>query len=308
VGRQSFARLHESYIASRRERRYSPVSEANVDAALRPFFEGLRKKRILDIRRVTESHLASHVRRLRTMKSARGRPFSAATVALRLGTLRAFFSFLESRRLLLRNPAHELTLPAVRQLPRHVLSERQAERLMTAPPSSTNLGRRNRAMLELLYGVGLRLSECQRLDLTDVDLQSAYVLVRNGKGQKDRVVPLTGRAARAIDIYLRGSRPNLSHGPGEAALFLGRMGQRVTGSIIKTVVWKLGRELGFPRALGTHALRHACATHLLRHGADVRHIQQLLGHKDLRTTQLYTHVAILDLKAMMTRSHPRDKG
>jgi len=181
--------------------------------------------------------------------------------------------------------------------------------LMTAPSSSSWRGKRDRALLELLYGTGIRRGECVRLDVTDVDLQQGRLLIRNTKGKRDRIVPLAGRAAEALDLYVREVRPQLLQDPGERALFLSRYRKRA-GRLADVTLAVLVRKHAAAAAIARvhpHLLRHCCATHLLRHGADVRHVQELLGHQRLKTTALYTRVSTKELLEVLDRCHPRDR-
>ena len=158
---------------------------------------------------------------------------------------------------------------------------------MAAPFPDSLVGLRDRAILETLYGI---------------------LLVRDGKGRKDRVVPVAGRAVLAVDVYLREARPDLVKNPREAALFITRFGTRVGKSMLDVIVRKHGQTARIPREVSPHVLRHSCATHLLKGGADVRHIEELLGHKSLQSTQLYTRVGVEDLREVLARSHPRERG
>jgi integrase/recombinase XerD len=194
-------------------------------------------------------------------------------------------------------------MPKLNRLPRQVLSRAQAQRLVEAPSAVTKLGQRDRAVLELFYGTGLRAGEVERLDVADVDLAQGRILVRDGKGRKDRVVPVAGRAAAALDLYLRQVRPLLLADPPNQALFLTLDGKRLDRHALAYLFRKYGAEL----VVSPHRLRHACATHLLEGGADIRHIQALLGHKDIETTERYTRVALGDLRAVLERAHPRGR-
>jgi site-specific recombinase XerD len=176
------------------------------------------------------------------------------------------------------------------------------------PSPFTLRGKRNRAILELLYGTGIRVSECERLDVRDLDLAQGVLFIRNGKGKKDRVVPVVGRAADALDRYLREARPELLRDPREPALFLTRRGTRVTVKNIQYLVRMNARSADIPVPVTPHGLRHGCATHLLQRGADVRHVQKLLGHASLDTTAIYTHVAPQDLAQAIEKAHPREKA
>jgi integrase/recombinase XerD len=294
------------YLDELRRRDYAASTHANAECALACFFAHLRRQRVLDVRRVSEAHLVSFLRRLQRRKSERTRRLVAAsTCALYASAVKSFFAFLERERVVLVDPMRELRLPRRERLPR-ALSAAQLRRIVSAPAAASVDGQRNRAVLELLYGTGLRRSECARLDLQDVDLVQGTLLVRDGKGRKDRYVPLPGRALRALDAYLAQARPQLAKHAHESALFLTKYGRRLSGQSVAIVVRRQARALGI--AASTHVLRHSCATHLLQGGASVREIQRLLGHKELSTTALYTRVDTRGLRAMLDRSHPRERA
>jgi integrase/recombinase XerD len=251
---------------------------------------------------VTEAHLAAYARMLAEHTTRAGQRLAPASRAAALSVIRRFWAWLEARAIVLQNPARVLTLPRSRSLPRGILTIAQARRLMAAPYPGSPIGLRDRAILELLYGAGLRLGEAARTDVSDVDLRSGLLLVRNGKGRKDRIVPICGASATALDRYLTESRPALvAHI--ESALFLSRDGARLGAAGLRARIHYHGRHIGV--RLTPHALRHTCATHLLRGGADLRHAQVLLGHRRLTTTALYTRVAIGDLRDVIARCHPR---
>jgi len=268
----------------------------------------LREEGVHELRQVEERHVVSFARMLRLSKAPRGVPLSLATQASYLQRVRSFFSFLVRQGLVLRSPAADMVIPSSSPIPRTVLNVGQAARLMETPRSDTKAGRRDRAILELLYGTGIRRGECVRLDVQDLDLQERTLLVREGKGHKDRMVPLPGRAAEALCAYLKDVRPHLARDPGERALFLTAWwGHRLSDVSLGLLVRRHARSAGLG-GLHPHALRHACATHLLRGGADVRHVQALLGHKRLETTSLYTRVVVEDLRQVLARSHPRERA
>jgi integrase/recombinase XerD len=178
---------------------------------------------------------------------------------------------------------------------------------MEGPRSDTDAGQRDRAILETLYGLCLRRGECARLDLSYVDLSAGTLLVRDGKGRKDRLLPVPGRAAAALGVYLRDVRPRLVRNPREGALFLTAWwGKRLSEVSLSFLLRRHAAAVGISR-IHPHVLRHACATHLLRGGADIRHVQAILGHKKLETTGLYTRVVVEDLRQVFLRSHPRER-
>ena len=294
--------LAAAYVDHLRSRRYSSSSIEKAQLELARLCHHLREERITDARAVTEAHLAGYAWTLAEHPTRAGQPLAPASRAAALSVARRFFTWLEARAIVLQNPARILRLPRSTSLPRGILTIAQAQRLMTAPYPGLPIGLRDRAILELLYGTGLRLGEAARTDVTDLDLRSGLLLVRNGKGRKDRVVPIGGAAATALDLYLADGRPALVR-RAETALFLARTGARLSAISLRARIQLAGRRLGV--RLTPHALRHTCATHLLRGGADLRHVQALLGHRRLTTTALYTRVAITDLRDVMARCHPR---
>lgn len=299
AGRHGFASLQKAYLAELRARHRSPSTQRQVRSVLRDFSKGLGRATRRDVCRVSEADV------IRFLEARNA--LSLGTRRRYLGILCRFFGFLEQRGALLASPTRGLRLPGFEALPRRVPSEAQVTTLLRNADSWAYTAERDRALLELLYGSGLRRSECSRLDLGDVDLAEGTLWVRNGKGCKDRVVPLTARATSALVTYLRERRPQLAGAAPETALFLStRGGRRLTDSGLAKVVQRAARVSRLP--FSAHSLRHACATHLLKGGADVRLIQELLGHKRLATTSLYTEVTVLDLKQAFERSHPRERA
>lgn len=240
----------------------------------------------------------------RVLLRLREEGLSPRTVARHTSSLRGLYRYLLLQGHVKEDPtAHiESSNPWIR-LP-GVLSQEEVERLLAAPPTSTVLGLRDKAMLELLYAAGLRVSEMVTLRLSDVDLEVGYVRCQ-GKGGKDRVVPLGRDAQAAVRRYLETSRSRLQKGRSDSTLFLNRAGYPLT----RQGFWKLLRayaiSAGIDRRVTPHTLRHSFATHLLEHGADLRAVQVMLGHADISTTQIYTHVSRAHLKTVYDRYHPR---
>ena len=292
------------YLEELRARRYSVSSIEKAAFELPRLFLHLKRQRVSDVRAVSEAHLAAYARHLERHKTPKGEPLAPASRASALSVVRRFFAFLEARGVILRNPAHAIPLPKCPHLPRGILSEAQARRLMAAPFPYSTIGKRDRAILETLYGTGIRLGEAVRIDTSDLDLREGVLLVRNGKGRKDRVVPVPGCAASALDVYLTQARPDLVR-RFDPALFLSMFGVRLQAPGMRFMIEKHGRAIG--ATLTPHTLRHTCATHLLKGGADIRQIQELLGHKHLMTTAIYTRVAVADLRAVLARAHPRNR-
>lgn len=229
----------------------------------------------------------------------------ASTANRRLATLRRYYAWALRQQRIERDPC--LTLRAARQAPRlpKTLTEAQVDALLAAPDVESELGLRDRAMLETLYATGLRVSELVNLGMLEVSLNEGVVRVTQGKGGKDRLVPLGAEAAHWIERYCAGSRPLLLGGRASNALFVTARAAAMTRQAFWQLVKKYALQAGVHAPLSPHVLRHAFATHLLNHGADLRVVQMLLGHADISTTQIYTHVARERLKALHARHHPR---
>ncbi len=246
---------------------------------------------------VTAVHLRTFLQRLES------RGLSARSRARTLSTVRGLFKFLVREKVIADTPAAELRAPRRGQrLPRSLGREETAQLL--AAPGGSALARRDAAMLELVYAAGLRVSEACGLRVDQVNLEAGYLTVV-GKGSKERVVPLGSQARRQLLDYLADSRPRLGRGRVSAQLFLSRFGRRMSRQSFWRIVRKYARQLGLRGPVSPHTLRHAFATHLVEGGADLRAVQMMLGHADISTTQVYTHVARDRLREIHRKFHPR---
>ena len=244
----------------------------------------------------------AHIESWFAARHAESRP---TTANRRLAALRRFYAWALREHRSPRDPC--LTLVAAKQPPRlpKTLSEAQVEALLRAPDTGTARGLRDRAMLETLYATGLRVSELVGLRALEVSLNEGVVRVVQGKGGKDRLVPLGAEAAHWIDRYSRQARPELAGAKVSDALFVTARAQAMTRQAFWQLIKKYALQADIHAPLSPHVLRHAFATHLLNHGADLRVVQMLLGHADISTTQIYTHVARERLKALHAAHHPR---
>jgi integrase/recombinase XerD len=250
---------------------------------------------LLDIREPTLTGFIAHL----------ARKTRATSQARYLSTLRRFYRWQVGRGRLLTDPTLKLANPSLPSRLPKVMSEKQVEALLDAPDLDAALGLRDRAMLETLYATGLRVSELVNLKLHEVGLADG-VLRALGKGSKERLVPLGQLAIDWITRYLQEARPDILHGQQSDALFVTARG----GAMTRQAFWQLIKRYALlagidPAKLSPHVLRHAFATHLLNHGADLRVVQLLLGHADISTTQIYTHVARERLKSLHAEHHPR---
>jgi integrase/recombinase XerD len=306
-----FTRAICTYLEDLHVRRQTETTARTARRVLLELRSFLRKHGVRELRAVSEAHLVAFAREIGSRRRRGTRPLAPATRANYLGVVRRFFAFLVKRGMLLLDPTAALVVPRYETLPRTVLSEAEAQRLMNGPSPYSQLGKRDRAALELLYGTGIRRSECVRLDVSDVDLHQERLLIRDGKGRQDRMVPLPGRAKAALVTYLDEVRPEFLKDPGERALFVGlsrrATGRRLSPARVNRIVAQAAARAGLRRRVHAHALRHACASHLLSGGAAVRHVQELLGHQQLRSTEVYTRLTPLHLAEAIARAHPREK-
>lgn len=229
---------------------------------------------------------------------------TATSIARKLASLRTFFQFCMRRGWLDRNPAKEVASPKIPKRVPKFLTIDEVEALLKAPDSIDMLGIRDKAILETLYASGLRVSELVGLDVKDLDLSGGIVRVM-GKGKKERLVPVGSKACQWIRRYVE-LRPTLNPAnDGNGALFINRQGGRLTARSIERLVTKYLKRCGVQKAVTPHVLRHTFATHLLNAGADMRGIQELLGHASLSTTQKYTHVSVDKMMDVYDQAHPK---
>ncbi|HHJ99121.1 MAG TPA: tyrosine recombinase [Actinobacteria bacterium] len=247
---------------------------------------------------------ADHRRLRRYLAELDRARYARRTVARRLASVRAFYRYLVRRGYLTGSPAAVLSTPKIPKRLPDVAPEPFLDELLSLPDTSTPQGLRDRAILELLYASGVRVSELTGLDLGDVDTASATVRVM-GKGSRERIVPIHRLAVSQVVAYMRQGRPSLDKGAGETALFLNRLGTRLSPSGVRRMLDRHLSSIAQTRHLTPHDLRHSFATHLLEGGADLRTVQELLGHVALATTQIYTHVSTRHLREVHRGAHPR---
>jgi integrase/recombinase XerD len=232
------------------------------------------------------------------------RGLSAKTIVRNLVAIRTFFRFLVQEGTLQANPIEELESPKIDKTLPEILTLQEVERLLEQPDPQTPLGIRDRAMLEVLYATGMRVSELTRLPTQQVNLEGGYVLLF-GKGSKERIVPLGREAMKWVAFYLQNARGRLAKGKEDHLLFMSQWGRGMTRQQFWKKIKEYGRKAGIRKRITPHLLRHSFASHLLERGADLRSVQLMLGHADISTTQIYTHVTGDRLKKVHQRYHPR---
>jgi site-specific recombinase XerD len=289
------------------EARYGERTAPEYLAHVRSFLAWLEAQglELADVR--TESLLA-YQKALHDARKRDGKPYSIGFQANRVTAVKSLFRFLYRRGFLLQDPSAAIETPRLpSHLPRTILTREEVLRLLGAVRGRSPRALRDRAILETLYGTGLRVSELCGLRVGDVDTEDLLLRIVMGKGRKDRNVPLTPAAARAIEAYLLLGRGKLLGRAPRKELFVGERGARLHRAVVNKLILPWAKKAGIRKHVTCHTFRHSVATHLLRNRADIRHIQVLLGHASLKTTERYTRVEIADLKRVVARAHPRGR-
>ena len=286
-----------------RARNYSPHTIVDRGQQLDGFIAWASERGVTRPAEVTRSLLERYQRHLHHYRKKDGEPLAIVTQTMRIVAVRVFFRWLARQNLLLHNPASELELPRLgKALPRGVLTAAEAEAVINQTDPESPFGLRDRAILETLYSTGIRRQELIDLCLDDIDFERGTVMIRMGKGKKDRVVPIGERAIAWLEKYLSDVRPRLVWEPDPGALFLMNRGTALSPH------WLSHRVRRYVKAVGKqgscHLFRHTAATLMLEGGADIRFIQAMLGHEELSSTEIYTKVSIRKLKEIHTATHP----
>ena len=267
---------------------------------LNEFLKQKNNGRELEVSKISTLLLRGYVSWLHEQK------YEPATISRRLASLRSFFKFCQREELVEKNPAAPLRNPRQhRRLP-HFLSTKEVNQLLVAPPEATPMGIRDRAILETMYSTGVRVGELVALSDEDVD-ESQQIIHILGKGKKERIAPLGSFCLRALAEWLEVRNVNVPEGA-PVPLFTNKFGTRLTTRSVARMLEKYIAQTGLDDRTSPHTLRHSFATHLLDNGADIRSVQELLGHANLQTTQIYTHVSAASLRAAYEKAHPRARG
>src|SRR5690349_21753886 len=292
------ALVEDFLVYVRNERGQADHTQRTYAALLKKFVGWADAKKITDWKAVVPSTIIDF------LQHERGRRLSAESLYLQIAALRAFFRYAENEKLLASNPAENISLPRRWQrLPKSLTAD-EIQKLLTPPARATPSDLCDYAVLELAYASGLRLSELRGVRLEQLHLDSGFITVI-GKGNKERVVPLGRKATEALQQYLNSGRPNLVTRRSPANVFLTKRGTPFSAVTLWLRIKKRVRLAGIERNITPHMLRHSFATHLLENGADLRVIQELLGHSSINTTEIYTHVTGNRLREVHRRFHPR---
>jgi integrase/recombinase XerD len=284
---------------------YAAPTVQNRQSYLGVFVAWCSERGLVTPREITKPILERYQRSLYTHRKTNGEPLTFRAQHARLIPIRAFFKWCAKQNYLLYNPASEIELPRLEhRLPKHVLTKSEVEQVLAQPDTSEPMGLRDRAILETFYSTGMRRSELMGLGLFDLDRERGTVMIRQGKGKKDRMIPIGERAVAWIDRYQTRVRPELVVARGNATLFLTQAGEAFTPDRLTQLVRGYVNAADIGKTGSCHLLRHTMATLMLENGADIRYIQAMLGHAELSATQIYTQVSIRKLKEIHSATHP----
>lgn len=301
----TLASLVDAWLERLKERNYSPRTVDMNWWTLRSFLQWSKERSLNTPEQITKPHLESYQRWLYRYKRSNGKPLSVQTQRQRIGSVQRFFAHLCKNNIILANPASDLDLPRkpARHLPKGLPMD-ELKKLMAVPDVLDPLGVRDRAILEVLYATGVRRTELVRLELQDIDMHARTLYVNRGKGGKSRLVPIAEKALKWLQKYLDDGRQLLLVNQQEQTLFISGYGTAFNPSALGNLIKTMMKQAEIFRDGSCHLLRHTCATHMLEGGADIRLIQQFLGHTKLDTTSIYTQVAITHLQEVYKQSHP----
>jgi integrase/recombinase XerD len=299
------AALQERHLQDLRVKNYSEYTIKNRKVHIGFFIQWCHDRGITEPTEVTRPILEHYQRYLFHYRQKNGNPLTFRSQLARLVPLRVWFRWMARQRHILHNPASELELPRLEhRLPKTILTVGEMEQVLAQPNVNDPLGLRDRALMETLYSTGMRRLELANLKLYDLDTERGTVMIRQGKGKKDRVIPIGDRAAAWIEKYLCESRPQLAVEPDDHTVFLSNAGEPFCLDHLSDLVRTHVDAANIGKRGACHLFRHCMATLMLENGADIRYIQQMLGHSDLKTTQIYTQVSIRQLKRIHAATHP----
>lgn len=298
-------RRYRNQLLAQGSSRYRVCGAKSALGQLTTFLES---QDVTDIAQLDRDVLMRYREELAWRLTPKGTPLSIRSQLELLTHVSCFCRFVVAEGWLLADPSVNIPRPKKpRRLPRNVLETDDVAQVLKLPNVRTLRGFRDKVILEVLYSTALRREEISNIELSDVDTDGGYVFVREGKGSKDRVVPLGKSVCDLVKSYLLEIRPQWPNANKDKHLFLDRWGKRLGPHSVYAVVKKYGKAAELNKPVATHSFRHACATHMLRNGAPIRQLQDMLGHESLESTQVYLHVTINDLRAMHKKFHPREQ-
>lgn len=302
------SRLAGEYIQALKVRNLAERSIANTRFMLAKFLAFLAGRGMTPAAGITRAIIQDYQIELYHTVNFRGRPNSVQHQNSMLAAVKGFMRHLKERDYIVADPARDIPYAKLpKRLPRGILTPSEARKIINTPDTKCAIGYRDHTIMEVLYTTGIRKEELNNLALSDVDYHDGFLRINGGKGRKDRVVPLGKIACRYLENYIKSVRPELIRDPYNNHLFLSARGNRLSKGMAWELVKKYAKQAKIKKTVSPHTFRHSCATSMLKNRADIRAVQELLGHESLESTQVYTHISIDDLKETHKRCHPREK-
>ncbi len=318
TAKTEIAGLRDQYLEYLENNQYSPHTIKHADYALKDLEEYLQTKNISRIADVTTEIITDYNSYMRDYRQPKNnKPYSAYALPVKLQSVKYFFHWLARNMVILYDPAQDMEIPTTKKgLPRTILSENEIARFIELPDTETAIGYRDRTMFELFYATGMRNTELKTMKVQDIDLEARPVHIKEGKGGKERIMPLTTVAFEYLKEYLgkvrslflkdqKEEEPGIKNS--RDFVFLNLAGHALTRQSICEIFEKYKKAGNIAKPVGSHIFRHSIATHLLENGMDIRYIQELLGHGSLQTTQLYSKVTLKGLRKHYNKHHPKEK-
>ena len=298
--------LVQEFLRSLKIRNFSRRTIAGLRWKLGKFTDYLNSSGIVEVLAITKEAVSSYQVELYEKLNKSGRPNTVSYQNDMLSAVKQFMSFLKEHDHIVSDPARDVPYAkAPKPLPRGVLTSSEARKILHAPDIKSVIGYRDRTILEVLYSTGIRKEELNSLTISDVDYEDGFLRIENGKGGKDRIVPLGRIACRYLENYIKSVRPELLRDPYEKHLFLSSRARPLSKNVAWELIKKYAKKARLHKNVHPHTFRHTCATAMLKNKANIRVVQELLGHADLATTQIYTHLTRDRLQAVYDATHPR---
>ncbi len=308
MSRNNFKTLAKEYIQSLKVLNRSDITIKELDRKLGKFFEYLAQHDITQIDQVTKDIISNWQIELYQHINNKGKPNGIPHQNKMMAAVKQFFKFLKERDYIVSDPAKDIQYAKEpKTLPKSIFTPSEARKIIHTPDTKCVFGYRDRTILEVLYSTAIRNSELCKLTIDDVDYNDGLLRINQGKGKKDRMVPLGKISCRYLENYIKSVRPELIKDPYNNGLFLTSRGNNMNSDTLWRLVKKYARKARIKKNVHPHTFRHTCATAMLKNKANIRIIQELLGHAFLNATQIYTHVSITDLKMIHKQCHPREK-
>ena len=290
------------------KRNFSPETIKLYKSYVMNFFRFLLNKEDHDLRGVTREDVLKYRQWIEDYRTRKGRPYSHGSKELSVKCLKYFFKYLKRKNLILIDPSQALPhLKTIKSFPKCILTRKEMTRILTRPNLKTRVGYRDRTIMEILYSTAIRNKELINLSIYDLDLEHGMIRVNQGKGKKDRVVPVGKTAVNYLKEYLSEIRPKILKENFCKKLFINQYGKPLTGADLTKQIKRYSKMANLDKPVTPHSFRHTCATEMLRGGSSIRYVQAMLGHARIRSTQVYTRVVPIDLKKVIRKYHPRER-